>query len=441
MERTLERDSAVQKLPDEVDATFPKQRSVHTARSRRRAVLAGAVGNIVEWYDWTIYALFAVYFSEQIFPNSNPTASLLAALAVFAVGFVARPVGSVLLGRICDRVGRRAALSTTVTIMAITSLGIALVPTAASIGIWAAVILLALRIIQGLSLGGETSAVGAFLAESAPANRRGIFTSVYATTIMIGTLLGAAVGLLLTTVMTDAELSAFGWRIPFLIGGVLGIVGFFIRRGTRETLDRSVGHDPKPVRTVLAKHRASAAVTFVIVGAASLSFFGLISGFPALAKASGHSAQVAFEANTLALIGLVVLIPIFGWCSDRIGRRRLLILGFAGLALTCVPALMLLASGQVLAGQLIIVIPEAAVQAVLIGSLLERFPSRLRGSGFGLCFAFAVAVFGGTGPMISTWLVGNGSLVWFGVYVAVTCAVAAVVAVKMRETAFESLPE
>ncbi|MGA9146632.1 MAG: MFS transporter [Candidatus Nanopelagicales bacterium] len=429
---------SITSAPDAVRHTKTPESTENAPRqaNRRRALIAGAAGNVVEWYDWTIYALFAIYFSEQFFPNSNPTASLLATFTVFAVGFLARPLGSVLLGRVCDRVGRSAALSVSVMLMAASSLGIAFLPTTASIGIAAAFLLVFLRLVQGLSLGGESAAVGAYLAESAPARRRGLFTSVYPTTIMLGTLMGAMVGVALTTFLSSQQLTSFGWRIPFVIGGVLGIVGFIIRRKSHETLDKTATPEPRPVRTVMKQHRSSIWVTFIIVGSAGLAFFGLVAGFPALAKASGQSGQLAFEANTLALGLLVVLVPISAWVSDRVGRRTVLIVGYVGLAIASIACMGLLASGSVVAAQLVLVVPTAMVQSVLMVTLIERFPSKLRGTGFGLCFAVSVALVGGTAPMLSTWLLGMGLLPVFGIYVAAMCLLAAATAYKIKESAF-----
>ncbi len=435
MSTTLSRPT-VQTTAPRLDGT-PSDRPI---ASHRRAVMAGAIGNIVEWFDWTVYALFAVYFSGQFFPSDSPTAALLATFTVFAVGFLARPLGSVLLGRIADRRGRRAALTVSVVLMAAASLGIAFAPTAAMIGIFAALLLVVLRLLQGLSLGGETAAVGAYLTESAPSGRRGLFGSVYPTTIMVGTLLGSAVGLLLTELLTKDQMMAFGWRIPFLIGGLLGLVGFFIRRGVHETLDVEAGHEPRPLSRTFTLHRRTAAIVFVIVGAVSLSFFGLVSGFPALAESYGVSGEAAFAANTAGLVALIALIPVFGWLSDRLGRRTVLGFGLIGMAVLTVPAVMLLGAGYALAAQLLIVVPQAAAQAVLMVAMIERFPSRLRGTGFGICWATAVAAVGGTAPMISTWLVGAGMAAAFPWYVAIWCVAAAVVALRLRETAFSPLP-
>lgn len=408
---------------------------------RRRVIIAGGAGNVIEWFDWTVYALFAVYFAQDFFPSTDAFASLLATFSVFAVGFLARPLGSVLLGRIAERNGRKAALSASVLLMAAASLGIAVLPTHAQIGAAAAVLLTALRLVQGLSLGGETAAVGAYLVESAPENQRGRFGSVYPATIMIGSLLGSITGLALNLALSDEQMSQWGWRIPFVMGGLLGIVGYLIRRGAHEPLDPEHGRDPAPIRKTFTTHTRTAAVVFVTVGAAGLSFFGLVAGFPALAKYYQVSDDEAFVANTLGLLLMAVLVPVFGAFSDRIGRKPLGAGGMLGLAAFVVPAVWLLGNGQAIIAQLIIVIPMAATQAVLMVSMIERFPTRLRGSGFGILWALGVAIVGGTGPLISTWLQSQDIAWVFPWYVAAWCLAAGVLKLAGRETAFQPLPD
>ena len=403
-------------------------------------IIAGGAGNVIEWFDWTVYALFAAYFAADFFPNTDPLASLLATFSVFAVGFLARPLGSVMLGRIAERNGRKAALSASVLLMAAASLGIAALPTYAQIGAAAAVLLTVLRLVQGLSLGGETAAVGAYLVESAPEGQRGRFGAVYPATIMIGSLLGSLTGLLLNLTLSDQQMDQWGWRIPFVIGGLLGIVGYLIRRGAHEPLDPAHGRDPAPIRRTFSAHTRTAVVVFVMVGAAGLSFFGLVAGFPALAKYYQVSDDEAFAANTLGLLLMAVLVPLIGAHSDRIGRRPLGAGGMLALAVLVVPAVWLLSNGQAVLAQLLIVVPMAALQAVLMVAMIERFPTRLRGSGFGIVWALGVAIVGGTGPLISTWLQSQ-DLAWvFPWYVGAWCLAAGLLALGSRETAFGPLP-
>lgn len=411
--------------------------------SMRRAASAAAVGNIVEWYDWSVYAIFAFYLSAQFFPSGDPAAALISTFAVFAVGFVARPIGSVTLGRITDRLGRKAALTVTVTIVAVASALIGLAPTAASIGTLAAIWLVLMRIAQGLALGAESSAVGAFLAESARGSRRGLMVSIYTSTIAIGTLIGSAIGLFLTSVLSDAQMADFGWRIPFLIGGVLGLFALVVRRHADETLPDEHAHDPHPVRTLLTKHRRLALGTLIIGGSMALPFFVLVTGFPAIVELLGAAPEVAFGANLTGLVIMAILVPVFGALSDRIGRRPVLMAGTLGVFFLCVPGVALLwdptDAWRVYAAQILAIIPVSAIGATAFASLIERYPTALRGSAFGLMWAIAMAVFGGTGPMIATWLANRGITFTMTAYFLAMSAAATYAAWRMKETAFSPL--
>lgn len=412
-----------------------------TPSPQLRPLIAGAVGNVVEWFDWTVYALFVVYFSSQFFPSGNETAALLSGLAVFAVGFVARPAGSILFGRISDRIGRRAALTASIMIMAAASIGIGLCPTAVAIGIWAPVLLVTLRIIQGLSLGGEAPAATAFLIETARPDRRARFVCAYPVTIVMGTLLGALTGFVLTSVLSDQAMTDGGWRIPFLIGGLMGIVGFLVRRSCVETFQPHAERDPRPIRTLIFRRKADAALIVVVAAATSAAFFGIVAGYPALAHQLSMNGHEVFTANIATMALLIATIPLMAWLSDRIGRRPVLIAGFVGTALCAIPSMLLLTNGAVILGQLLIAIPTAAVQAPMVTSLLERIPATLRGSAYGLVFAVAIAAFGGTAPMVGTWLLGQGNLWMFGGYLAALALIAALVVWKCRETAFGPLED
>ncbi|MGI9197631.1 MAG: MFS transporter [Candidatus Nanopelagicales bacterium] len=409
----------------------------------RRAAAAAAVGNIVEWYDWSVYAIFAFYISTQFFPSGDAAAALISTFAVFAVGFVARPIGSVTLGRITDRMGRKAALTVTVAIVAIASALIGIAPTAASIGTLAALWLVLMRIAQGLALGAESSAVGAFLAESAEGGRRGVMISIYTATIAIGTLIGSGLGLILTEVLSDEQMASYGWRIPFLIGGVLGLLALVVRRHADETLPDEHDHDPHPVRTLFRDHRRLALGTLIIAGSMALPFFVLVTGFPAIVELLGAAPEVAFGANLTGLVLMAILVVAFGALSDRIGRRPVLIAGTLGVFFLCVPGVALLwdptEAWRVYAAQILAILPVSAIGATAFASLIERYPTALRGSAFGLMWAIAMAVFGGTGPMIATWLANRGSTFTMTAYFLAMSAAATYAAWRMKETAFAPL--
>ena len=419
------------------------QSTVNQQSVERRAVAAAAAGNIVEWYDWSVYATFALFFSKQFFPSEDPLAALLSTFAVFAVGFIARPVGSVTLGRITDRMGRTKALTVTVTIVAVASALIGIAPTAAQIGIWAAVWLIIMRLAQGLALGAETSAAITFLAESAKSGRRGAFVSVYIATTTVGTLLGASLGFVLTNILTQNQMTEFGWRIPFLVGGVLGFAALIVRRHAVETLSKHHTPDPHPVRTLWRNHRRLAIDTVILGASVSLPFFVLVTSFPALIDLLGASSQVAFAANMVELAVLGALTLGFGWLSDKIGRRPVLLIGSIGFFVLTIPGVALFwdpsEDWRVFLGAVLIAIPLAALAGSVQASLLERYPVALRGSAFGLAWALSMAVFGGTGPMIATFLAEEGITFTMTAYFMLVFAAAAVVGFRMKETAFDPL--
>ena len=409
----------------------------------RHAIVAACAGNIVEWYDWSVYAIFAFYFSRQFFPSGSASTALISTFAVFAVGFIARPLGSVTLGRITDRAGRKTTLAISVTIVALASVLIGVAPTAAQIGTWAAVWLVAMRLAQGIALGAETSAAISFMIESAPHGRRGVLVSLYAATVSVGTLLGSFLALILTSFLTGDQMTSFGWRVPFLLGGVLGLVALRVRRQAVETLQAEHAGIAHPVRTLWTQHRRLAIETLVLGAALALPFFVTVTGFPAIVELLGANASEAFGANILGLVLYGVLTLVFGALSDRIGRRPVLLMGsLASLAL-CIPGVALLwdptDSWRVYLAQLLVVVPISAMAATIMVSLMERYPPALRGSGFGLFWALSMAIFGGTGPMIATWLAQRGVTFTMSAYFMAVFACATVVALRMKETAFDPL--
>jgi MHS family alpha-ketoglutarate permease-like MFS transporter len=263
--------------------------------------------------------------------------------------------------------------------------------------------------------------------------------SLYTATVAVGTLTGSIVGVALSWSLAPDAIKDWGWRIPFIIGGALGILGLIIRRHLHETLEPSAKPPAQPIRTVWREYRPAALLTFLLIGSVAMTFFALVAGFPALASLLGAKDDDAYQANALALILMIALVPVFGRLSDRVGRRPVLIAGLAGVAVLVIPALLLLQGAttpwRVFAAQLIVIVPVAATQGPLISTMVERFPANLRGVGFGLFYALGTAVFGGTAPMISSWLNGEGDPVAFGAYVAVFAVIAALVLWRAPESA------
>lgn len=410
-------------------------------RPAARAVIAGGIGSFVEWFDYSIYALFAGYFATQFFPSENRTAAMLATFGIFAVGFLARPVGAWFFGRVSDRYGRRQTLVISVILISASSLIIGLCPTAASIGLWAGIVLLLARLLQGLAMGGEHASAPCYLVEQAPSNRRALFASAYSTMSIAGSLAGAALGLLLTSQLTTAQMTEFGWRIPFVIGAALGLAGLFVRRFAHEAeLPSEV--TANPLRTIWMQHRRSFLRVIPIAGAMSLAYWTLLGAFPEMAIAAGVSSSQAFAANTVGLLVMMMLLPVFAMASDRFGRRMVLGGGLLAQAVVVVPALFVLETNPslVILIQIVVAIPAAAIEGALYATLVEKFPARLRGVGMGLSMALGVALLGGTSPLVQTAMTNIGIPLWgFGLYVLTVLLLAGFLAVRMPETAHKPL--
>lgn len=413
-----------------------------TTVDRRKAVIAGGVGSYIEWFDYSVYALFAGYFATQFFGEGSRTTALLATFGVFAVGFLTRPTGAWLFGKLSDAKGRRIVLVISVLMMSGGSLLIGLSPTAASVGIWAAVILLVARMIQGLAMGAEHGSAPVYLVEQAPSKRRALFTSAYSTMSIAGSLTGAGLGLLLTSVFTEQQMNDFGWRIPFIIGAILGLCGLIIRQFAKHS--ESPGEPPRrPLAVLWQTHRSTFLRIIPIAGAMSLAYWALLGAFPEMAISHGATAGEAFTANTIGLLVMVCMLPVFATLSDRYGRRIVLGGGLAAQAVIVVPALAYMSAHpeHVLFVQILVAIPAAAIEGALYATLVEKFPAHLRGVGVGLPLAIGVALLGGTSPLIQTAMTSIGTPLWgFGIYVLVILVIGSWSAFSLRETAHDPLP-
>ncbi|MEU6488636.1 MFS transporter [Streptomyces sp. NPDC046887] len=424
-------------MTQETQAPAPPRRPV-------RQLLAASVGNAVEWYDWYAYTFLATYIAAQVFPKSadNSLVPLLSTFAVFAVGFFMRPVGGLLMGAVADRHGRRAALTTTILLMGGSSLLVALTPSYASAGLAAPVVLVTARLLQGLSVGGEFAASTTFLVESAGPGRRGLFSSFQYVSTTLGQLAASGLAAVLVSTLGDGPMGEWGWRIPFLLGAVLSLVGFWIRRGAEETL-RKPEHPaaPRPRLFDALRHhpRASLLICGITAGG-TLAYYTWTSYLPTYAELSGVDKGDTLLASTLALAFFAALQPLGGLLSDRFGRKPLLLffgLGFTLLAVALLRAvdsftslLLVACAGMVLLTGFTSV--SAAVNA-------ETFPARVRAAGIGFPYSLTVALFGGTAPYLGTLFREIDRPGLFAWYVSALCLLSSLVYLRLPETAHREL--
>ncbi len=414
-----------------------------TQTSRVRNILGGSLGNMVEWYDWYVYSAFTLYFAPIFFPAGDRTAQLLSAAAVFAVGFVMRPVGAWVMGIYADRRGRKAGLTLSVSLMCLGSLMIAVTPGYAAIGTWAPAILVLARLMQGLSVGGEYGASATYLSEMAGRKRRGFFSSFQYVTLISGQLLATAVLLVLQATMSESALEAWGWRIPFAIGAVLAIVVFFLRRRLAETESFAAGQAsgaPKSSAWLLFRsHPKEALLVMALTSGGTLAFYAYTTYMQKfLVNTSGFGRETATAITGAALFVYMLLQPAAGALSDRVGRRPLMIaFGIAGVLLT-VPIFTLLErvndpliAFALVLGALVIVTGYTSINAVVKA---ELFPAHIRALGVALPYALANTLFGGTAEYVALWLKGAGLESVFYWYVTAMIGVSLITYWRMRET-------
>lgn len=410
---------------------------------RLRSIFSGSIGNMIEYYDWYVYSAFSLYFAKAFFPGGSQTVQLLNTAAIFAVGFIMRPIGGWLMGLYADRKGRKAALLLSVLAMCLGSLIIGLTPGYATIGVAAPVLLICARLLQGLSLGGEYASSATYLCEMAGKESRGFYSSFLFATLSLGQLLAMGVLVLLQQVfLSTAQLEDWGWRIPFLIGAAAAGVAVYLRRNMKETDSFKHHQNEKrkesPFKELL-RHRRECLIVAGLTLGGTVAFYAYTTYMQKyLVNTVGMSKPTASMISAASLIGFVLVQPIFGALSDRIGRRPLLI-GFGVLGTLCtVPLFTALGAVKapieafsLIMAALLIVALYSSVSAVVKA---ELFPVEIRALGVGLPYALTVSLFGGTAEYIALWTKSMGHESWFYWYVSACILVSLVCYVWMPDT-------
>tara|TARA_R110000782_G_scaffold167129_6_gene259216 strand:- start:19545 stop:20876 length:1332 start_codon:yes stop_codon:yes gene_type:complete len=418
-------------------------------RSRLLSIFGGSAGNLVEWYDWYVYAAFALYFAPVFFPQSDPTAQLLSTGAIFAVGFLMRPIGAWAMGVYADRHGRKAGLTVSILMMSFGSLLIAVTPTYDAIGVAAPIMLVIARLIQGLSVGGEYGASATYLSEMAGSERRGFWSSFQYVTLIMGQLVALAVLLILQAMMSESALEHWGWRIPFGIGAALALVVLVLRRRLMETenFTKAAARTDTPrsgLFTLMRDHPGQALLVIALTAGGTLAFYTYSTYMQKyLVNSSGFSRVESSWIMAGALFLFMCAQPLFGALSDRIGRKPLMIVfGLAGMIGT-VPLFRALertndpatAFFLVLAA-LIAVSGYTSINAVVKA---ELFPAHIRALGVALPYAIANAVFGGSAEYVALQLKDWGHESRFYWYVSAMIGISLIVYIFMNDTRRTSL--
>jgi MFS transporter, MHS family, proline/betaine transporter len=415
----------------------------------QRAITAGVIGNVLEWYDFGVYGYLVPTISALFFPSGDPTVSLLLTFAVFGVGFVMRPIGSIVFGVYGDRYGRRKALSAVIFVMAISTFVIGLLPTYAQIGIAAPILLVVVRLFQGLSTGGEFGGSSAYIVEYAPQHQRGFFGSFQLVGVAGGFLLGSLTAALLTASLTADDRLAWGWRLPFLFGIAVGLVGIYMRWRISDTpkfteLEEQGAVSTTPLADALRRHPKETLLAFTSTLHNTVAYYIALIYMTSYMQTIGKlPASTALWIATGSLAVMIALLPGLGKLSDRVGRRPLMLFSCGAFIVLGYPFFLLASSGSLaltIIGQLLMMVCYAPYAATCASFLTEIIPTRVRYTAMSVGYNTAVAIFGGFAPFIATWLVKTTGLSYApGFYLIGAAVITGFVVLRTRETAFTPL--
>jgi MHS family proline/betaine transporter-like MFS transporter len=409
-----------------------------------RMLLSGSVGNILEWYDFAVYGYMAKTIAPLFFPTEDKMAATVSVFGVFAAGFLMRPLGAILFGFIGDKHGRKRALMLSVILMAISTVGMGLLPTHAAIGMAAPVALTLMRLLQGISVGGELTTSISFIVEKAPPGRRGYYGAWTTFSAVLGILIGSAIGAAIESLLTADQISAWGWRLPFLLGAILGTYALIMRRTISESESfeklKAAGELIKsPLKTALRSHGKT---MIRIVGTLWLFAVGFYLPFVYLPTYLANEDQVplsiALDLNSIAMALLLVFTLWLGLLSDKFGRKKIILFGYIGYLVVVIPVFQLFATQDdyaILAGMSIFAVVCGAAQGAIPAFISEHFPGNIRVSALSFAYNLALAVFGGTTPLVCAWLIGaTGSDLAPAYYLAFTAVVSILSILTLKET-------
>lgn len=415
-----------------------------------KAIISGSVGNLIEWYDWYAYAAFSLYFAPVFFPGKDATANLLNTAGIFAVGFLMRPIGGWLFGSLADRKGRKWAMTVSVLLMCLGSLLIALTPTYRQMGIAAPLLLLLARLLQGLSVGGEYGTAATYLSEMATSGKRGFFSSFQYVTLIGGQLIALGIQLILQNLLSVEEMQQWGWRIPFFIGALLSLLALYLRSNMEETAaftkQKKLPERETGSLSELGKHPKAVATVVGLTLGGTLAFYTYTTYMQKFLVNTVHLSKA--QSTQLTFISLFIYAavqPLFGWLSDKTGRRPLLI-GFGVLGTLCtIPILTQLSHTTdlttvflLMMAALFIVSGYTSINAVVKA---ELFPAGIRALGVGFPYSITVALFGGTAEYIALWCKNAGHETWYYWYTTGCIFISLLVYIFMKDTRNTSLIE